>query len=469
MECPLLVLNLVLVIITLTNGEETFANSSNLCQRCQCPPGSDFLLDCERQNFHHMIGNWPDHNQPLIATFSFNNITNLETLPSSDLAQKIVLSYCGIKTMDTGVFKGVKNLKFLDLSYNLLTTENIGPDTFKGPYNNTVYEPLALEDLIFSYNQIHSLPHNIFEHLPLLKQLNLEGNRLKVLDPPTQLALSGLRNLEVLNLANNELTELVGSAIESLQMLRILNLSKNKLDFVPSTLVLLSASLEVLNLDSNLIFEINDNSFLGVKGIQTLSLKNLPRLQYVNANAFSPLKNLSILHLSNNPNLTSIDQEAFGENQTLLELYLNNNSLEDLHYNLTKWSALRFFTLNDNELYCDCDLYEISRDLRLEIKRSRDGPYCINPTNDTSIMIYDLTEEACEFERKIYRLSHVFNSHFEVMKLIFAVSLTVVILMGFVTVTIVFLRYRRRRMNQNYPFISQVLYNPLRNSSHIYI
>ncbi|CAG9773729.1 unnamed protein product [Ceutorhynchus assimilis] len=451
---------------TTISYEETFENSTNLCDRCKCITSSrEFVLDCQNKGFRHMIANWPEHNATLIATFSNNNISHLEILPDSDYVRDVILSRCGIETLGNGAFKAVKNLKYLDLSYNLLTTEEIAPEKFKGPYNDTVYEPLLIEHLDLSYNRIHSLPHNIFEHLTTsLTELNLAGNKLKILDHQTQVALSGLTNLKGLNLANNDLTELVGDAVKNLQKLRTLNLAMNKLDFVPETLTLLSDSLQVLYLDNNLIYELTDESFLGVKGIRMLSLTNLARLQYVNANAFSPLENLKILFLSDNPSLTTIDRDAFRENQVLEELYLHNNSLKDLHYNLTNWPTLRVFSLNDNDLICDCDLYNISQHLRPQIKQNGDGPYCINPMTDASMMIYRLTEEACDYEAEYNNSSHVINKHFRVLKLAFLTISAVFIFTGLIAVTIAFLRYRRYKMNRNYPFTTQVTYNPLRSS-----
>lgn len=189
--------------------------------------------------------------------------------------------------------------------------EEISPEIFKGTYNNTIYEPLLLEDLDLSHNQIHSLPHNIFEHLTTLKQLNLAGNSLRVLDPPTQMALSGLANLQViyncswsnsykliekqpfqvLNIADNDLTDLVGNAVRNLQKLRILNLTMNRLDFVPETLSLLSNSLEAVYLDQNLIFEITDESFLGNYFVMValVSIECLILYEWVKGNSFATL------------------------------------------------------------------------------------------------------------------------------------------------------------------------------------
>jgi Leucine-rich repeat (LRR) protein len=66
-----------------------------------------------------------------------------------------------------------------------------------------------------------------------------------------------------LNLANNELTEVVPEAIEGLKCLVELDLSKNELDFVPSGLKALGPTLEVLKLDDNPIIELNEESFSG--------------------------------------------------------------------------------------------------------------------------------------------------------------------------------------------------------------
>lgn len=134
---------------------------------------------------------------------------------------------------------------------------------FKGPYNNTIYEPLALQHLDLSYNKIHSLQKDVFEHLPFLEVLNLEGNHFRVLDIVTQLALSSVPTLRVLNLANNDLTDLADDAVKELTKLTQINLSGNDLDFVPDTLLYVAKTLEVLRVDDNPIIELTDSTFKG--------------------------------------------------------------------------------------------------------------------------------------------------------------------------------------------------------------
>lgn len=117
--------------------------------------------------------------------------------------------------------------------------------------------------------------------MPSLEVLNLEGNHFRVLDIVTQMALSSLPQLKVshqnwitdfplyqlfrlqiLNLANNQLTDLDDDAVRNLKNLKEINLSQNDLDFVPDTLAYVGASLERLNVDDNPIRELTDGTFI---------------------------------------------------------------------------------------------------------------------------------------------------------------------------------------------------------------
>lgn len=129
-----------------------------------------------------------------------------------------------------------------------------------------MFEPIGLEHLNLAYNQIHTLKFNLFEHTPNLKRLNLEGNDFVVLDVHTQIALSSISKLQNLNLANNELTELIDNAVVNSWELRELNLANNELDFVPESLKLIGESLEVLILDNNPIIEAVNETFAGKYG-----------------------------------------------------------------------------------------------------------------------------------------------------------------------------------------------------------
>lgn len=76
--------------------------------------------------------------------------------------------------------------------------EELDGQNFKGPYNHSMFYPIPIKHLNLAHNEIHSIPRNFFEHMPLLEELNLAGNNLTVLDVNTQAALSTLANLKVI-------------------------------------------------------------------------------------------------------------------------------------------------------------------------------------------------------------------------------------------------------------------------------
>jgi hypothetical protein len=296
----------------------------DLCQTCTCTTSDDahtLTTNCTNRGLHHVPGEWPGKNVTTIrAMFSGNDIPTLEPLALTDAVVEIVLSNCHIQYLRPELFAATKNIKFADLSHNLLLAEEISADKFKGPYNSTSYEPIAIEHLNLAYNKIHSLGKNVFEHMPNLKILNLEGNDFRVIDIHTQLAISSIRKLQSLNLANNELTEMIVTAIEHHENLTELNLSRNLLDFVPAILPTIGKSLEILILDDNPIIEFVSETFSGLPNVIELSVNNLTKLKYVNANTFASMPKLKKLSLSNNVLLKEIDREAFGTNQSIEEV-----------------------------------------------------------------------------------------------------------------------------------------------------
>ncbi|KAL2076387.1 hypothetical protein ACEWY4_028016 [Coilia grayii] len=63
-------------------------------------------------------------------------------------------------------------------------------------------------------NNITELPENVFRNLPYLEELRLAGNDLSFIHPE---ALSGLHQLKVLMLQNNQLRTVPSAALRNLQ------------------------------------------------------------------------------------------------------------------------------------------------------------------------------------------------------------------------------------------------------------
>nr|XP_023026272.1 leucine-rich repeat-containing protein 70-like [Leptinotarsa decemlineata] len=441
------------------HSEGIYQNSSHICDTCKCSDGNSFIMDCSDQNFQHVLANWPINNKSLIAKFSNNNLTTLQLLPTSNQRAKLVFDHCKIKYIEGGVFSNMKNVEFIDLSYNFLTTEEIDGNNFKGPYNNSKFHPLpSLKYLNLAYNQIHSLPRKFFENMPNLEELNLEGNDFTVLDPQTQLSIGTLTRLTVLNLANNELTEVEGEALRNLSNLKKIDLSSNQLDFVPESLEYLGKTLQVLNLSENYIFQLNDKSFMGLN-IRELHLNNLPRLEFIGPNTFATLHNLKKLHLFNNLNLKDIDVEAFGKNQTLDELYLNNNSLKTIPFKLIYWSQLKILNIDGNPLECDCNLYNITKAVSTSVIKNMNYPICYDD-EDKSIDIYLLNENNCKVKGHRFHIAQV-SRHFDTMRTILIILSTLLIIGTILTIVIGHLRYKKGLSLRSYPFVAQVSYNPI--------
>ncbi|CAG9864032.1 unnamed protein product [Phyllotreta striolata] len=453
----------LLCLIKLTLSEETYQNSSHICEKCTCLDNDSFLLDCSNQNIQHALANWPPHNKSLVATFSYNNIITLERLPFTNRTAKLIFDHCNIQYLDVGVFSNIKYVEYIDLSYNLLTTEQISGEDFKGPYDNKQYREIAVKHLNLAYNQIHSLPQKFFESMPYLEELNLEGNDFKVLDPLTQVALGSLQHIKVLNLANNELTELESSIMRNLHTLIELDLSSNELDFVPTTLNYISKNLKVLKLNDNYIFKLDGQSFLGLN-LTEIHLNNLPRLKLIEANTFATQKSLKRLYVSNNLNLRAIDKEAFADNQILDELDLSNNSLTSIDFGLN-WSKLKVLRIDSNMLECTCALYNITKALSESITRTLESPVCFYDVEDTIQRVDHLEEGICSGKPPVH-ITKIMK-HFNTIRLAFILVSSVLITSMGVLVAIAVLRYKKRVTLRNYPFMAQVNYYPIINTQHI--
>lgn len=141
--------------------------------------------------------------------------------------------------------------------------QEIHADVFRGRYNNKEYEPISLQQLDISHNQIESLSAKVFEHTPNLTRLNLNDNPLKIIDIQTAVAISSLIKLSALNLANTEIETFDDRMVSRLKKLRQLDLSNNNMKTVPGALGFLGQNLEVLKLGGNPIEHFYDESFMG--------------------------------------------------------------------------------------------------------------------------------------------------------------------------------------------------------------
>ncbi|KAF5271227.1 hypothetical protein FQA39_LY08234 [Lamprigera yunnana] len=398
-----------------------------------------------------------------MATFRNNSIVTLETMPGSDAKElKLIFSYCKIKYLLTGLLENAINTRYLDLSHNEIEREQLSADVFKGPYNNTAYAPIALEELDLSYNRIHSLQKNLFIHTPNLKSLNLEGNSLRVIDHLSCLALAKATKMQFFNLARNKLTEVPGDAIKHFKNLTEINLSFNELDFVPESLGYVAQSLQIVNVSNNPIVEFEHNTFEGFEHVIKLYANNLNKLLSVRARIFTPLKRLQILELSHCELLREIDEEAFAHLQKLKEVYLNDNNLRTISPLLLPWNQIEIVDIRRNQFMCNCDLYNISQQLPNFLKSGVNSPYCVDPVNYCSVEIVMLTNETCSYNNKMGPRGQIQAlGNFRVMKITLVTLIIVLVISSVLAVWLGYVKWRVYQRNLLYPFPSEIVYSPV--------
>ncbi|KAM9321151.1 tsukushi [Gastrophryne carolinensis] len=230
---------------------------------------------------------------------------------------------------------------YLDLSANGL--EKVNESVLSGPGYTT------LTNLNLSYNKIVKISSTTFSRLRYLESLDLSHNHLEVLPDHSffyspledlDLSFNSLREINIgaftsknngkaisINLSNNLISSVSRSPDDRPPTIRNLDLSGNQLHSVQG---LQGLPLQYLDLDKNPISKIEENNFLGLKGLTHLSLSNLKDLKEIAPYSFKELPALQILDLSNNHNLKTLSKDVFLGLSSLQELNLLNSGVASL-------------------------------------------------------------------------------------------------------------------------------------------
>ncbi|CAH2101947.1 unnamed protein product [Euphydryas editha] len=344
-------------------------NETGICRKCVC---KDAKVNCYDESLDKFFSKeeWTNLKEfkPTIVDLSENPITNVTVL--AELPVKVLnLSRCSIESIENASFKDLQQMEVLDLSHNKLTTDKLSPHAFEGRYSPEEYEPLAsMRTLNLAYNDLHSLNQDLFEHLPELTELNLNGNPLTTIDYATLIAISSLPMMKVLKMRSCGLTEIPEKFLHTPKFLEHLDISDNKLTSVPQELEE-TKNLKYLNLNQNPIVKLDMSSedypgFPRLRKLQELHMCNMKKLTSIGAGALAGLENLKKLHLSFNPKLSFIDPKALarpddiGETYDwplIKELYLQSNNLSEVDSRLvSRWDLLDKVDVSNNPLLCDC-------------------------------------------------------------------------------------------------------------------
>ncbi|KAI8511703.1 Slit 2 protein [Branchiostoma belcheri] len=130
--------------------------------------------------------------------------------------------------------------------------------------------PTTVEKLFLDGNRITEVNSSQISALQHLKQLYLPRNRIRSVQN-----FANLPNLEILNLASNNISYIDNDTFENSTRLKYIFLSKNSLIIVPTGLERLD-NLQILTLDDNNIRTANAAFFHGLGSILRIDLHNNP-------------------------------------------------------------------------------------------------------------------------------------------------------------------------------------------------
>lgn len=311
------------------------------------------------------------------------NLVNIEEDALSDV-QKITfldLTNNAISNVSVSQFSWNRELEVLGLGRNPL--KQIHPKTFSSVKNlivltldysgldNAVWESLypfrQLKDLQLQGNSVTMLNRTVLRSLSSLRNLDLGDNRIS--DLSTEM-FQAMAELQFLHVNQNNLTEIRNNTFLGLQKLVAFDLRGNRIKTIEKGAFSHFVSLAELDLSNNCLSEIP--SFNNATTLQSLDLSS-NYIQLLSSNALKGLQNLQNLVLFNNsikqietgvfrfvPALQTADfsfneihrilKETFEGLQQLSTLFLQNNLIENISIEGHDMPGLRTLNLSSNLL-----------------------------------------------------------------------------------------------------------------------
>ncbi len=172
-------------------------------------------------------------------------------------------------------------------------------------------------------NSIGEIADGAFDDLYELSELYLNNNHL--LEVKGGPLFGNLRQLSILDLSNNTISDLPRHTFNGLVRLIKLNLSHNKLHVIPFQVFKEMRSIEILDLSHNMLVLFLDNFFVLNRKLKILNLNN-NIIEKIAKNSLYGLKELHTLDISSNQ-LILVDRNAFDTLEELKYLNLANNRI----------------------------------------------------------------------------------------------------------------------------------------------
>lgn len=208
---------------------------------------------------------------------------------------RLTLDSIGLTSLPRDIFEDMGNLTFLKMEHNNIVL----------PIEVFSFTP-KLEVLEIGNNNLTDLKPEHFKNLSRLRVMNLQGNKLLKL---TRLVFQSVPNLELLDLSSNEMGVIQASLLVDFKKLKNLTLNANAF----------------LNLPVMLLSDNNDLEEFKMQENKGSSL-------FLPSGFFSNLSALKTVHLSGS-NIIGLAENAFDRSKKIHEIYLDRNQLSKLEQN----------------------------------------------------------------------------------------------------------------------------------------
>ncbi|CAG9820314.1 unnamed protein product [Phaedon cochleariae] len=175
--------------------------------------------------------------------------------------KNVQISFSNLKKIRMGVFNPIETLELLRIHDNRIETIDdqafanltslkkiyAGNNALSYWHSNWFRNSTNLQTMDFHNNKIRTLPRRAFATLPKLKRINLDWNEISAIESE---AFRGLKKLQYLGLGNNRLTVIHESVFPSSIQISTLLINANYLNYLSGELLNKVSVLEVF-LDYN--------------------------------------------------------------------------------------------------------------------------------------------------------------------------------------------------------------------------
>jgi len=216
------------------------------------------------------------------------------------------------------------------------------------PNDRQLFDSLSLKHLGLSGCNISSVSIETFANVRELEWLDLSYNYLRSLDINI---LSELPNLSHLNLKRNEITEIKPGTCDKISILEYLYLENNIIEHLEIDVFCGFVKLKYINLKGNNLQFFHPDTFAVLPNLQTLFLSQNFGLKIQNDSHYKNSHSLKRLGISG-CNIRSVSVETFANVRELEWLDLSYNSLRSLDINTLKvLPKLSLVNLNRNQIF----------------------------------------------------------------------------------------------------------------------